>query len=102
MSIQFLVCLAFLFFSQCLLFLQFPDCGGELILFAFRFTLGKSSFLSFVNALVSALSLLFDIKQAIGYCAEERLHLRFRNRFFAVFVFGYTEKALIVVMDEIG
>lgn len=49
--------------------------GEQLIFSAFRFAFSKSRFLSFVNALVSVLSFLFDIKQAIGYCIKKLLHL---------------------------
>ena len=76
--------------------------GEQLIFLTFRFTLGKSCFFGLVDALVSALSFLFDIKQAIGYCAEECLHLRFLDGFLAFSAFGYTAKTLIVVIDEIG
>ena len=40
---------------------QFPDCGDELVFFAFRFAFGKSCFFSFVNTLVSALPFLFNV-----------------------------------------
>jgi hypothetical protein len=45
-----------------LLFLQLLDCGEQLIFSTFRFTLGKSCFFGFFDALVSALSLFLDVE----------------------------------------